>query len=99
MIPNIKEAQKQSRGVPKAVLMCCVKCKKPLWRVSDFVRYGTRWGATKEPFPGVGSYDEYWAKDQKTALKVDCPFCGKHYFDVLVAGEVKIPKVYHVEEY
>lgn len=63
--------------------LCCKKCKSPLWNIQVAEKYGSRWAAQKTSYPGVPPYEEYWAKDQKTALRRDCPFCGDDYFAVV----------------
>jgi Zn finger protein HypA/HybF involved in hydrogenase expression len=76
MIPNIKAAQLVSNDT---YTIACWNCKKPLWQLSEFEQYGTRWKSKKYSFPGVPDYEEYWESDQKTAKRLDCPHCGEHY--------------------
>ena len=98
MIPSIKAAQAQAKAETQdSFTIACCQCKAPLWKISDMSKYGTRWSAVKTPFPGVPSYDEYWAKDQKTALRTDCPKCFENYFQVIKSGEITIPKIYSPE--
>jgi hypothetical protein len=94
-IPNIREARKIALGgLVNTYTIACVHCRKPLWKVSDLAKYGTRWSKKIESYDGVPPYSEFWDKDQKTALKVDCPRCHEPYFKVLTGPNgIKVPKV------
>lgn len=96
-VPNIAGAKKLKK-LSKATI-ACVKCKAPLWSIDleSIERYGSKTAADITPFPGVEPYSEYWEKDQKTAKRTDCPFCGKGYFDVIKAGDHLFPRPFVLE--
>lgn len=87
-LPSLKHAKDLVTGATKtSFIIACYTCKKPLWRISDLVKYGSRWSSTKESFPGVPPYSEYWDKDQKTLLNPKCPYCSEAHGRAAVTNE------------
>jgi hypothetical protein len=106
--PSIKRALQFKAALDgkegKPLTIGCIHCKAPLWDIEIKGIYGTRVNATKTPYPGVPEYSEYWDKDQKTALRTDCPKCGHEYIAALVTGQtdpdgnpIIFPKVYTLQ--
>ncbi len=77
--------------------IACVACKKNMWLVKLLGTYGSKIKSEQTPFPGCPPYKEYWAKDQKTALRTDCPFCGEPYMKAVKAQGHVFAKPYIVE--
>lgn len=80
-VPSLRQAHEMARVLEdsKCTVLCCA-CKKPLWLIEITGKYGTRVASKRTPYPGVPEYHEYWKPDHKTALRLDCPLCGKPYF-------------------
>lgn len=87
-LPSLKQAKEKVAATTKtSFIIACYNCKKPLWRISDLVKYGSRWSSKKESFPGVPSYSEYWDKDQKTLLNPRCPFCQEAHGKAVITDK------------
>lgn len=97
-IPSLRNAEKLAAALKRdTYTVACQKCKKPLWAVKILGIYGTKVKAKKTAFPGVPEYKEYWHKNGKTALRTDCPFCGKDYLSALTSNGHVFAKPYILE--
>lgn len=97
-VPSVKNALAYAAALKhKSLTIACVTCKKPLWEITITGRYGSRIASIKEPYPGVPPYEDYWAKDQKTLLREDCPHCGKDFMRAIVAEGQAFARPYVVQ--
>lgn len=83
-IPNIKQAETMARmaGTDSRTIIC-QSCKKPLWTLSNFKHYGTKWSCDKEAFEGVPEYNDIWSKDGTSCSECLCWFCGEPWGQAL----------------
>ncbi len=63
------------------VTVACYKCRKPLWAISNLIRYGSdnRFSYDCIAYPGVPEYKDMWESDRRTPKEIDCPHCGEPY--------------------
>jgi hypothetical protein len=104
MIPNIKKALSEARLESQEHLtIACCHCKKPLWKITNVVKYGSRLSSDKEAYPGVKEYNEVWKRDGQgfTVANEDllCPFCSEPFMKAVQAqGHVfPVPFVLELE--
>lgn len=92
-IPSAKAAREIALAATNDsfTVLCCA-CRAPLWKIKVGEIYGTRISAEKVPFPGVPPYEEFWKSDGKTALRTDCPKCGRDYFKAVPVEEKGVLK-------
>lgn len=97
-IPNRKHAENHLKANElKEWTIACQHCKRPLWKVTDILKYGTKVSAKKLAYCGVPEYNDIWSVDEKTCSQVNCPFCGEMWLKVIKAGGKFFPKPFILE--
>lgn len=93
-IPNIGAIRKINGAIAQVKIVGCCSCKQPLWELHNVE--SRNYHLTKKVSIGtVPAWSEYWSKDGKTPLRVDCPYCHEEYFKVLTGPDgYTVPKMW-----
>jgi len=77
----LKLAENESKNFPCIKTIICKSCKGFLWEVKIIGKNSAGWKKKVRAYEGVPPYSEAWIDNQPQFL--ECPHCGKQYFDAV----------------
>lgn len=94
MLPDMKLLKRIRGAMTEVKTVLCCHCKAPLWELHNVGNYHT---TRKVSLGQTPAWSEFWSKDGKTPLKLECPYCSEHYFKVIKHGDTIVPKLHVLE--